>query len=152
MTRKELSQVYFLKKELKMWEQKLEDLRSKSLISAKAPNGMPFANTGDISDKTFDYISEIMELQSDIDVFRLRIEVVIKGIEDYIMTLDDSLLRQIIEYRCCQCKTWSQTAAMIGAGTTEDSIKKYFNRRYPKSKDVPNVPNVSDKMVSSDID
>ena len=132
MTRKELSQVYFLKRELKMWEQKLEDLKSKSLISSKAPDGMPFQNTGVITDTTFDYISQIMELQSDIDVFRLRIEVVIQKIEQHIMTLDDSLLRQIIEYRCCQCKTWAQTAALIGAGTTEDSIKKYFNRRYPR--------------------
>lgn len=132
MTRKELSQVYFLKRELKMWEQKLEDLKSKSLISSKAPDGMPFQNTGAITDTTFDYISQIMELQSDIDVFRLRIEVVIQKIEQHIMTLDDSLLRQIIEYRCCQCKTWAQTAALIGAGTTEDSIKKYFNRRYPR--------------------
>lgn len=140
MTRKELSQVYFLKKELKMWEQKLEDLRSKSLNSSKAPDGMPFQNTGEVSDKTFDYISQIMELQSDIDVFRLRIEVVINKIEHYIMTLDDSLLRQIIEYRCCQCKTWAQTAAMIGAGTTEESIKKYFNRRYPKKQSCPKCP------------
>ena len=140
MTRKELSQVYFLKKELKMWEQKLEDLRSKSLTSSKAPDGMPFQNTGEVSDKTFDYISQIMELQSDIDVFRLRIEVVINKIEHYIMTLDDSLLRQIIEYRCCQCKTWAHTAAMIGAGTTEESIKKYFNRRYPKKQSCPKCP------------
>lgn len=132
MTRKELSQVYFLRKELKMWEQKLEDLRSKSLISSKAPDGMPFQNTGDVSDKTFEHISQIMELQADIDVFRLRIEVVVQNIEHYIMTLDDSLLRQIIEYRCCQCKTWAQTAAMIGAGTTEDSIRKYFDRKFPK--------------------
>lgn len=132
MTRKELSQVYFLKKELRMWEQKLEELKNKSLISASAPDGMPFQHTNDISDKTFEYISQIMELQSDIDVFRLRIEVVIQNIEQHIMTLDDSLLRQIIEYRCCQCKTWGQTAALIGAGTTEESIKKYFNRRYPK--------------------
>lgn len=132
MNRKELSQVYFLRKELKMWEQKLEDLKSKSLISSKAPDGMPFQNTGSVSDKTFDYISQIMELQSDIDVFRLRIEVVVQNIEHYIMTLDDSLLRQIIEYRCCQCKTWAQTAAMIGAGTTEDSIRKYFDRKFPK--------------------
>lgn len=114
-----------------MWEQKLEELKQKSLISSKTLDGMPFQNTNAISDKPFEYISKIMELQADIDVFRLRIEVVVQNIEHYIMTLDDSLLRQIIEYRCCQCKTWSQTAAMIGAGTTEESIKKYFNRRFP---------------------
>jgi len=132
MTRKELSQVYYLKRELKMWEQKLSDLRSQSLVKAQQISGMPFANTNEISDATFEHVSRIMELQADIDVFRLNIEKKISEIEKYIQTLDDSLLRQIIEYRCCQCKSWRETAAMIGAGTTEDSIRMYFNRKYPK--------------------
>lgn len=132
MTRKELSQVYFLRKELKMWEQRLEDLRNKSMTGSKQISGMPFANTNQINDTTFETVSRIMELQADIDVFRLTIEIKISEIERFIQTLDDSLLRQIIEYRCCQCKTWEQTAAMIGYGTTAESCRKYFNRRYPK--------------------
>lgn len=133
MTRKELSQVYYLKRELKMWEQKLSDLRSQSLVKAQQISGMPFANTNEITDATFEHVSRIMELQADIDVFRLNIEKKIAEIERYIQTLDDSLLRQIIEYRCCQCKTWQATAMMIGYGTSAESCRKYFDRRFPKS-------------------
>lgn len=132
MTRKELSQVYRLRRELHMWEERIAELRNKSMTTAKDNDGMPFANTNEVSDTTFNYISKIMELQAEIDEHRLRIEAEISKIEKYIITLDDCLLRQIIEYHCCQCKTWRDTARMIGAGTTEDSIRMYFNRRFPK--------------------
>lgn len=131
MTRKELSEVYYLSKELKMWEAKLADARSKSLIGSKEITDMPFV-PGGVGDSTFEYVSKIMEIQADIDIFRINIEKKIAEIEEYIMTLDDSLLRQIIEYRCCQLKSWEQTAAMIGYGTTPDSIRMYFNRKFPR--------------------
>lgn len=132
MTRKELSQVAHLRNELRMWEERIAELRSKSLTGSKEIDGMPFQNTGDVSDTTFNYISQILELQADIDKKRLEIEAAIIEIEEYIVTLDDSLLRQIIEYRCCQCRTWRGVADMIGYGTTEDSLKQYFRRRFPK--------------------
>lgn len=132
MTRQELSQVYYLKKELKMWEDKLQTLREKSLTKSKEITDMPFANTGETSDEVFQIVSQIMELQADIEVFRLNIEKKISEIEQYIMTLDDSLMRQIIEYRCCQLKSWRDVSALIGYGTTEESVKHYFNRKYPK--------------------
>lgn len=132
MTRKELSQVYYLSKELKMWEEKLLELRNKSLVRSKEITDMPFANTNDTHDTTFERVSRIMELQADIDVFRLNIEKKIAEIENYIMTLDDSLLRQIIEYRCCQLKSWRDVSALIGYGTTEESCRKYFDRKFPK--------------------
>jgi len=132
MTRQQLSQVYYLNKELKMWETKLAEYKNSSIVKAQQLTGMPFAPAGNVSDPTFERIAKIVELQSEIDAFRLNIENQKAEIEKYIMTLDDSLLRQIIEYRCCQLKTWEQTAAMIGYGTTADSIRKYFNRRFPK--------------------
>lgn len=131
MTRKDLSQVYYLTKELKMWERKLAELKEKSRLTSPELSDIPKSKTNNISDTTFEYVSLIMELQADIDAFKYSIEAKVKEIEDYIMTLDDSLLRQIIEYRCCQLKSWRDVAALIGSCTTEDSIKKYFNRKYP---------------------
>lgn len=132
MTRRELSQVYYLTKELKMWEAKLAALKEESMIKSKANDGMPFANTNDISDTIFERVSKMIELQSDIETFRLNIEKKVEEIERYMMTLDDSFLRQIIEYRCVQGKTWEQVAMMIGFGTSGESCRKYFNRKYPK--------------------
>jgi hypothetical protein len=134
MTRKELSQVFYLNKEMKMWEEKLNELRSKSLEGTQKITGMPFANTNDCSDKTFEHISRIMELQSDIEVFRTNIERKVSEIEKYIMTLDDSILRQIIEYRCCQLKSWRDVAAMIGGDNTPDGCRMMFDRQFPREK------------------
>lgn len=132
MTRKELSQVYYLNKELKMWEQKLTELCTKSLVGSKEISDMPFSNTGEVSDITFEYISEIMEIQADIEVFKLNIIKKINDVHKYMRTIDDPFLKMIIEYRCIQCMTWRQVADMIGSGTSEDSIRMYFNRKFPK--------------------
>lgn len=132
MTRKELSQVYYLKRECSMWERKLEELMAMTEVKGQEITGMPFNNGGGVSDPVADRVARIVEMQEMIEIFRLNIEAKVWEIERYIMTLDDSLLRQIIEYRCCQLKTWDGVAAAIGYGTTSDSCRMYFNRKFPK--------------------
>lgn len=130
MTRKELSQIYFLTKELNMWEDRLHELRASSIVGATKITGMPRA-TGN-SDTVYERARREMEIIEVIDVFRINILEKRQQIERHIQTVDDSLIRMILEYRCCQLMTWEQVAAKIGAGTTAESCRKMFERKYPK--------------------
>ena len=56
MTRERLSQIYYLEKEQKMWEEKLRELEAASLIKGQEITGMPFANTGETSDKVMSLV------------------------------------------------------------------------------------------------
>jgi hypothetical protein len=49
-------------------------------------------------------------------------------INEYIETIDDSLLRQIITLRHVNGLTWDQVAAHIGGGNTGDSVRKMHDR------------------------
>jgi hypothetical protein len=49
-------------------------------------------------------------------------------INEYIETLDDSLIRQIITLRHMNGLTWEQVAASIGGGNSGDSCRKMHDR------------------------
>lgn len=53
-------------------------------------------------------------------------------IEDYISTIEDSLIRQIIRLRFLDGLNWRDVAQRIGGGNTEGSIMMAFKRFYQK--------------------
>ena len=63
----------------------------------------------------------------------------INEVDEYISTISDSQMRQIVRYRVLDELSWRQIAQKIGGGNTEDSTKKIFYRYFDKV--VPNVPN-----------
>ena len=60
----------------------------------------------------------------------LEIELMetINQIELFISSVDDSLMRRIINLRFIEKLSWNKVADRIGGGNTEDSIKKTFYR------------------------
>lgn len=59
-------------------------------------------------------------------------------IEDYISSIDDSLVRQIVRLRFIDGLSWTAVAHRIGGGNTENSVKVVFHR-YLKSCNDCNV-------------
>lgn len=96
MTNKELSQLYWLNREIESDKQKLAELEAAAVSTTSRITGLPHA--GGVSDKT--------SLAVDIDRMRKRIQLKIKRsvaeyeyLLDYIDSIDDSLVRQIMTYR-----------------------------------------------------
>ena len=60
----------------------------------------------------------------------LELEILrqLSDIEEFINSLSDSYIRQIVTLRVINGLTWSEVAAKIGSGTTEDSVRMMFNR------------------------
>ena len=132
MTRKQLSQIYYLEKEQEMWKEKLRELEAASLIKGQEITGMPFANTGETSDKVSELIIRKQTIAAIIEEIQERIDRQKEEIYEYISTVDDSLLRQIVVYRCVSCMNWIQVANRIGGGNTAESVRKIYERSIPK--------------------
>lgn len=49
-------------------------------------------------------------------------------VEEFIMSVDDSRMRRIINLRFIEGLSWNKVADHIGGGNTEDSIRMAFNR------------------------
>ncbi len=133
MTRERLSQIFYLEKEQKMWEEKLKELEAASLIKGQEINGMPFANTGEVSDRVMSLVIRKQAIAAIIEEIQENIAKQKEEIYEYINTIEDSLLRQIVVYRCVSCMNWIQVANRIGGGNTAESVRKIYERSIPKN-------------------
>ena len=128
MTKEELKQIYYLNQEIKMWQRELERLQCKSLIKGQEITGMPFI-TG-TSDKVGDLVTTMADIEAIIRGKLAEIQMQRKRIIEYIDSIDDSLLRQIMFLRNVSCMSWEQVATELN--TTVDSVKLKYSRHFKK--------------------
>lgn len=125
MTEKQLNQIFYLSKEKKMWEDKL-----KSLTDVKA---VGYENSGGgkglgISSPVVQITEQREKIREIISAKLAEISFVEREIYEYINTIDDSLIRQIMIYRHIELKNWVQVANAIGGDNTADSVRKAHQR------------------------
>lgn len=134
MTVKELSQLYWLNKEIDLEKEKLKELEREA-CSATSPNltSTSFGGAASGCGKPERYVLKIIELQTEIEKkYQQRIEER-KRLEKWIGDIQDSLLRQIFTLRFIKGFTWAQVALHIGGGNTEAGVKMLCYRYLDKT-------------------
>ena len=126
MTREELKQIYYINKEIKMWQRELDRLQCKSLIGGQSLDGMPKGSG--MSDKVADLAIEKEEIREIINGKLAEIQVQRKRIMNYINGIEDSLLRQIMFLRNVSCMNWKQVARELNI--TEGCAKMTYHRHF----------------------
>lgn len=117
MTLKELSQLYYLDREIELDRERLAELRA-NLLCPRSPDydGMPRnPNPENALERC---VAEIVDLE---DVIQAKIEQRIyerSRLERYISDIPDSLTRQIFTLRFIEGLTWEQVAARTGGNNT----------------------------------
>lgn len=125
LTKDELKQIYYINKEIQMWQRELEKIRSQGLVKSPTISDMPKGGQKfDISD----YVSAIADYEAVIRGLLAKVQIQRKKILEYIEGVDDSLMKQIIFYRCVSCMTWQEVANAVGGNNTENSVKKAYSR------------------------
>ena len=126
MTKHELSQVYYLNSEIEMLRKELADLETRS-IKGQQLTGMPSGKNG-TGDPVGDRAAKIADLKHLIEINLDKLVIQRKRITEYIIGIDDSMMRQILYLRYISCLTWRQVAAYMGRVDAEDSIRKMHDR------------------------
>lgn len=129
MTRKEMMQAYYIHEEILMWQKRLKDLRESCGVGS--PGFEKKGKAKKASDPTGDIGAERAEIEKLISSKIKHLKKIEKEIIAYIVSLDDSVMRQICLYRCIDFKSWQAVANKIGGGNTCDSVRKKFNREFP---------------------
>lgn len=131
MTLKELSQLYYLNREIEMDQRRLEELRAKS-TSPGSPrfDGMPHSKSN--VSKVERYAAEIADLGAIIAAKQQQCIHERNRLERYINDIDDSRLRMIFKLRFVNGLQWPQVAAHIGGSNTEKSVSKACYRYLEK--------------------
>lgn len=123
MTRRELNQIYYINREIEMWQRELDDITS---LQSPKLDGIP-KGTG-ISDSTAAKAVKAAPVIDKINELIAELQAKRQEIYEYIATIDDSLMRQIIMYRCLSLCTWKEVATYVGGGNTADSVRMMFMR------------------------
>ena len=134
MTLKELSQLYYLNREIERDQERLEQLRAR--VSAPgSPNydGMP--KSPSFENRLERYIAEMVDLEAIIQAKITQCLHERNRLERYIAEIPDSLTRQIFQLRFINGLTWVQIAFSVGGGNTESSVKMICYRYIKKSNE-----------------
>lgn len=131
MTKAELSQLYYLNREIETEQRRIAELETKATnISAKV-SGMP--GVSGISDKTA-IAAEIADCKAIVQAKAEQCIHEYNRLCRYIAGVDDSFMRQILQYRYIAGLSWTQVAMRIGGGNTPDGVRmahdRFLRRQY----------------------
>lgn len=134
MTRKELESIYFLSRDLKMWQAKLQELEYDIAMSPKAIDGMPFQHTNETSSPTEQKAMKLAEVSEVIKNKIKEIQFVRAEGLAFITSIDDSIMRQIVVMRCIDCKKWEDIGKALGYDrtTVQKRYKAWINETFPQ--------------------
>lgn len=135
MTIKELSQLYYLNREIERDKKRLAELKSKSYsVSGQNLSGMP--GGGSFEGSSIErYVAEIVDLEAIISAKITQCLHERNRLERYIADIPDSLTRQIFTLRFINGLTWVQVAYHIGGYNTADSVRMTCNRYIAKENE-----------------
>lgn len=125
MTKEELSQLYWLNKEIEKDKNELAKLQGMREGKSTAITSLP--GNGAISDKSGELAAQIADLERTIEINIKRCLQEQKRLTDYINNIDDSLVRMILHYRYISGFSWVQVARHIG-NNTEDNVRMIHSR------------------------
>ena len=127
MTIKELSQLFWLRREIEMDRERLEELECMAVsLGAQNMDGMPHAPG--YGDKVARCVAEIVDLQAIIAEKQANCLHERARLERFIASVPDSLTRQILTLRFIGCKSWVQVAVAVGGGNTPDGVRMICQR------------------------
>ena len=128
MTQTELEKVYFLKKELNMWQDRLLELQADIALGIKQMDGMPRSNTNGTSNPTEDKAIKLMEVSKIIEGKISEIQYAVSEVDKYILTIEDPILRIILQCRCRMLMKWDEVADQLGAGYNAEAVRQIYHR------------------------
>ena len=133
MTKKELSQYYWLNMEIEADKERLAILNARA-TAPQSPQltGMPHGSGG--QDKIGNLAAEIVDLSTILEEKLIKSLMLRQDIEKFIMGIEDSMTRMVFTYRCIDGMSWKEVAESMGQYMTEDNAKQIFHRYFKKSR------------------
>ena len=131
MTKQELSQLYYLNREIEQLKNRITELECVAASTSSRITGMPHASG--ISDKVGKYAAEIADLKELLDLNLKKCFYELNRLNRYIESIEDSEMRLIMSLRYINGLSWQQVAFSIGEHDEQYPRRKH--NKYLKSDD-----------------
>ena len=122
MTKKELSQLYWLNREIEEQQRRLCELEGLASSCTSRITGMPHSRQ--LVDKLGEYAAEIADLRGLLDLNIRKCFYELNRLNRYINSIEDSHIRTILALRYVNGLSWSQVASSIGGNNSADTVRK----------------------------
>ena len=128
MTIKELSSYYYIQKQIKQLQKKIEELENTTIESSN-PSGMPRSNK--IKKSTEETAVKIATLKEKIEQKQLRLIEENIAIENYIDTVTEADIQTIIRMRFIECKKWKEIGDELNCDLSNGyyKLKNYLQKQ-----------------------
>lgn len=126
MTKKELSQLYYLNREIEEQQRRLQELEESATSCTAHITGMPHGSG--VADKIGKYSAEIADMRGLLDLNLKKCFYELNRLNRYISSVEDSQMRMILSLRYINGLSWRQIAWSIGGGNTENGVRMIHNR------------------------
>lgn len=127
MTKRDLKQIYYIKKEIEVYEDELRELRYKSLAKGQQLTGMP-TGSGTTSDQVGRLAVDIAETTKIIEGKIIELRKKEMQVYDFLGTIEDSWMRQIVYLRNVNLLSWNKIASKMGGNNNEGNVKVAYHR------------------------
>lgn len=125
MTKKELSQLYWLNREIEEEKRKLAELTAAASGGVQNITGLPHVGGGDKTGNLAILIAE----QRDLIELKVKQSVIeYNRLNRYIASVEDAQMRMILSLRYVNGLSWQQVADGIGGNNTADGVRKSHDR------------------------
>jgi len=126
MTKQELSQLYYLNREIEQLKNRIAELECIATSTSSVITGMPHASG--VSDKVGKYAAEIADLKELLDLNLRKCFYELNRLNRFIESIEDSQMRMILSLRHINGLGWNQVAASIGGGNSDKSVQMMESR------------------------
>lgn len=112
MTRKDIEEIADIRKEIQMLNDEIESLRQQSLTLGGASDGMPHSTN--VGSPVEQIAIKILDLTRDLERRKIMLMEKLNRALIFIYTIDDSLTRMIVKYKCIDGLNYSEISAILG--------------------------------------
>lgn len=130
MTKQELSQLYYLNREIEHLKTRIAEIEGLATSTTKQITGMPYV-VG-VSDNVGKYVAELADLKELLQLNLKKCFYEFNRLNRFIQSIEDSQLRMILSLRYINGLGWQQIAFSIGERDEQYPRKKH-NRFLKKS-------------------
>jgi hypothetical protein len=129
LTKRELSQLYYLKKEIANQQKRIEELEALAQKCTSQITGLP--HVVGVSDRVGKYTSELSDLRNLLDLNIKKCFFELNKLDRYIQSVPDSDMRLILTLRYVQNLNWQKIAFYLNY-QDESVVRKRHNRYFIK--------------------
>lgn len=129
MEKKELSQLYYLKKEIKELRRRISELESAAAGCTARITGLPSGEG--ISDKIGNYAAQIADLKALLDLNLKKSLYELNRLNRYIEKIENSEMKLIFTLRYINGMSWQRIA--FAAGYQDESVPRKKHNRFLKN-------------------